>query len=69
MKVTDNGCGFDAAAPTEPSLVDGELIPRRNGLTNMRQRLEEIGGRCEIQSERGRGTQVGFTLPVPILAK
>jgi signal transduction histidine kinase/ligand-binding sensor domain-containing protein len=69
LKVADNGCGFDAAAASEPALVNGELVPRRNGLINMRQRLEEIGGSCEIQSERGGGTQVVFFLPVPVLAK
>ena len=61
--------GFDAAAAKEPALANGELVPRRNGLTNMRQRLEEIGGRCEIRSERGGGTQVVFFLPMPVLAK
>src|SRR5262249_54552089 len=69
LKVADNGHGFDAAAAREPAVMNGELIPRRNGLTNMRQRLEEIGGRCEIQSEAGQGTQVVFYLPMQVLAK
>jgi signal transduction histidine kinase len=30
----------------------------------MRKRLQEIDGRCEIQSEPGHGTQVTFILPV-----
>ena len=68
LKVEDNGCGFDAAAANGPALINGERSVRRNGLANMRQRLEEIGGRCEIRSERGRGTQVSFFLPVPIPA-
>jgi signal transduction histidine kinase len=35
----------------------------------MRQRLQEIGGRCEIQSQRGQGTRVTFFLPVKEAAK
>ena len=27
---------------------------------NMRRRLEEIGGRCELQTEPGRGTRLSF---------
>jgi signal transduction histidine kinase len=35
----------------------------------MRQRLREIGGRCEIHSEPGRGTQIVFSLPLTAAAK
>jgi signal transduction histidine kinase/ligand-binding sensor domain-containing protein len=69
MKVSDNGRGFDAAAPNDASLINGQLRPRRNGLANMRQRLREIGGRCEIHSEPGRGTQIIFSLPLTAAAK
>jgi signal transduction histidine kinase len=69
MKVSDNGRGFDAAAPKNASLINGQLPPRRNGLANMRQRLREIGGRCEIHSEPGRGTQIVFSLPLTAVAK
>lgn len=50
--IQDNGRGFD-------------LLQRRrgNGLSIMRQRLEEIGGRCEIESTPGAGTSVRFTIP------
>jgi signal transduction histidine kinase/ligand-binding sensor domain-containing protein len=58
VNIKDNGCGFDPAAK------DGQSRPRRNGLMNMRQRLQEIGGRCEIQTGRGHGTQVTFILPM-----
>lgn len=57
VKITDNGRGFDLAA------TEAAARPRRNGLVNMRKRLEEIGGRCEIQTAAGRGTQVTFILP------
>jgi signal transduction histidine kinase len=35
----------------------------------MRQRLREIGGSCEIQSQPGQGTQVTFLLPMKVAAK
>jgi signal transduction histidine kinase len=63
VNIADNGRGFDPTVLTEPALPGGQPRPRLNGLVNMRKRLQEIGGRCEIQSERGRGTQVTFVLP------
>jgi signal transduction histidine kinase len=36
----------------------------RNGLANMRHRLQHIGGQCEIQSALGKGTRVQFLMPV-----
>jgi len=69
LNVADNGRGFDAAAPDAPARGDVQLGPRRNGLANMRQRLQEIGGRCEIQSERGHGTRITFFLPVNVATK
>jgi signal transduction histidine kinase/sugar lactone lactonase YvrE len=51
----DNGKGFDPdAAP--------ERVGRGNGLKNMRQRLEKIGGRCEIHSAPGKGVEIEFTV-------
>lgn len=57
VKIHDNGRGFD------PTVKDGRLHSRRNGLVNMRQRLQEIGGRCEIESQPGQGTKVSFYFP------
>jgi len=34
-----------------------------NGLKNMVQRLEAIGGRCDIRSQPGQGTKVLFVVP------
>ena len=57
LVVRDNGNGFDpAAVPPRPG--------RGNGLKNIRQRLEKLGGRCEIHSAPGAGTEVKFLLPV-----
>ncbi|HUC84110.1 MAG TPA: two-component regulator propeller domain-containing protein [Candidatus Acidoferrales bacterium] len=53
LAVRDNGKGFDpAAVPGRPG--------RGNGLKNMRQRLEKLGGRCEIRSAPGSGSEVSF---------
>jgi signal transduction histidine kinase len=58
LTLRDNGNGFDPAA----------LLPRPgrgNGLKNMRQRLEKIGGNCEIHSAPGTGTEIKFLVTVP----
>jgi len=53
--VEDNGCGFDSA----------QITGERNGLTNMTQRMAEIGGTCELFSQPGGGCRVMFTVPLP----
>ena len=59
----DNGCGFVAGEwMKKPSTETGRTL--RNGLINMRQRLEKIGGRCEIQSASGSGTEIKFVVEV-----
>jgi signal transduction histidine kinase len=50
MSVTDDGVGFDPAAP--------ELRSRRLGLTSMEERAEAIGGALSIESTPGAGTTV-----------
>jgi signal transduction histidine kinase/ligand-binding sensor domain-containing protein len=57
MVVEDNGKGFD---PTTGAASGTGRFSHRNGLANMRQRLSEIGGRCEITSTPGKGTRVEF---------
>lgn len=51
--VEDNGHGFDLA----------HADPDRNGLTNMSQRMAEIGGTCRFSSRSGGGCSVEFTIP------
>jgi len=53
--IEDNGCGFERAP--EDALADG--------LRNMRQRMEELGGECRIQSRAGAGTEIIVELPWP----
>ena len=62
LAVRDNGKGFDpATVSTRPG--------RGNGLKNMRQRLGKIGGRFEIQSAPGAGTEIKFLVSVPAAAR
>jgi signal transduction histidine kinase len=57
LTARDNGCGFDpATVPIRPG--------RGNGLKNMVQRLEKAGGRCELRSTPGAGTEIQFYIPV-----
>ena len=57
MRVLDDGCGFD---PHQASLVAGEHF----GLVGMRERTERLGGRFEIRSAPGRGTELLVEVPV-----
>jgi ligand-binding sensor domain-containing protein/signal transduction histidine kinase len=54
IEVTDNGGGM--ADHAHPHGADG--------LNNMRARLEQLGGRCEISAPMGGGTRVAFIVPV-----
>lgn len=54
LSVVDNGCGFDLTPTT----------PGGDGLVNLRQRMKELGGGCEIKSCPGRGTTVRIHLPL-----
>jgi len=50
LEVSDDGVGFQ---PDDP-----ELRSRRLGLTSMEERADRLGGRLEIHSAPGRGTEV-----------
>jgi len=69
LAVQDNGKGFDPSHP--PSAGEARAAassPARlspgNGLSNMRKRLDEIGGQCSVESTVGQGTVVTFNLPL-----
>jgi signal transduction histidine kinase len=53
--VEDNGVGFNQ------QLADAT----RNGLSNMAQRMREVGGQCRIASSAGTGCRVEFLVPLP----
>ena len=54
ITVADNGRGFDAQAG----------CPGSDGLANMRQRMEKLGGLCHVKSHTGEGTLIEFQLPL-----
>jgi signal transduction histidine kinase len=54
LTIADNGRGWTEAGQTEGM----------DGLANMRARLEELGGRFEVNSKTGEGTTVRFDLPL-----
>jgi signal transduction histidine kinase len=53
LEVDDDGRGFDPARAAGAG----------QGLRNLRERAEALGGRAEIDSTRGQGTRVRVTLP------
>ena len=57
--IADNGRGFIATgAPATPGARVG------HGLESMKNRLITVGGRCELESEPGRGTTIRLVLPL-----
>jgi signal transduction histidine kinase len=63
--ITDNGRGFcakelfgAAAERAQTSVLAGD------GLLNMRERLQSIGGACTVESQTGNGARVTFTIPL-----
>lgn len=58
--ISDNGKGFD----------DNNLsINQGNGLRNMRERAQVLGGKMDIQSKPGVGTKIIFVIPLNIPAQ
>jgi signal transduction histidine kinase len=53
--IKDNGSGFDTSG-----------YSNGHGILNLRQRLEHLHGRCELESTPGVGTTVSLQLPLPI---
>jgi signal transduction histidine kinase len=52
--VHDNGKGFD------PRTVN----PERHGMTNMKQRMSELGGTCHVDSAPGKRCRIEFSIPL-----
>jgi two-component system NarL family sensor kinase len=57
VTIRDNGVGFDPSA-VEPRAGEG-----RFGLFSIRERMDFIGGRLEIESEPERGTRATIIAP------
>jgi signal transduction histidine kinase/streptogramin lyase len=58
--IEDNGCGFDSSSARNGDTDD----PLADGLRNMRQRMNDIGGKFEFQSSAGMGTKIHLCLPL-----
>jgi signal transduction histidine kinase len=60
IHVEDNGCGLPASAPHAPAAGGNG-----NGLTGMRHRLAQIGGRCIVVARPEGGVTVRMEFPTP----
>ncbi len=58
IRIEDNGRGFDL-----------EYALGGNGIGNLRQRMQEVGGSCRIETGRTKGTIVFLTLPLSAAGK
>jgi len=58
--ISDNGTGFDPGSTEFNSSISAAGFC--NGLDNMRRRMDELGGRCVIESRLGSGTTIQFLL-------
>ena len=58
LKVEDNGEGIDPIAAAKPMRPTSG-----SGLANMKSRMDEIGGHCNVESSPGQGTTVEFNVP------
>ena len=59
VEVDDDGAGFDSGAISSQWGKNGGF-----GLFSIRERLKPFGGRMEVASESGTGTQVTLTVPL-----
>jgi PAS domain S-box-containing protein len=63
ITVEDNGKGFEVS-----KLDDGAEKPKGFGIFSIRERLDHIGGRFEIESAKGKGTKATLIAPLNIEA-
>jgi signal transduction histidine kinase len=59
LSVRDDGQGFDVAEALRRAASGGHL-----GLLGMRERVEALGGRLEIDSAPGQGTEIRASVPL-----
>lgn len=59
VSVEDDGVGFDPVEVAATAVKKAEF-----GLFSIRERLEQLGGRVEIESKPGRGTKVTMIAPL-----
>jgi len=58
LTIADNGKG----------LANEATAQNRNGLANLHERIERLGGSLRIESKAGEGVRLNFVLPLPKLA-
>jgi signal transduction histidine kinase len=67
LTVQDDGRGFDPDLAHAHGIAarggSGPRLASGNGLSNMRLRLEEVGGACRIRSTPGAGALIQFRVP------
>ncbi len=56
VRVSDNGRGFD--------VDEARRLPDRYGLSSMIERVTQIGGQLDIESQPGRGTAINLSVPL-----
>jgi len=54
VTIRNNGKGF----------VLGSMSPFGDGLRNMKQRMEDVGGTLEVTSESSKGTEIKIAVPL-----
>jgi signal transduction histidine kinase len=64
LTVADNGRDFVVNDPAPKPPTNPDRIMHGHGLPNMKRRLAEIGGACEVHGEPGQGTTVTFRVPL-----
>jgi len=62
IRISDNGKGLTSNLINPNG--DSSATASGDGLSNMRKRLAEIGGFCEIDSAPGQGTNIKFVIPL-----
>lgn len=63
LVTADNGSGF--AQPKNGTTVSRDRLVSGYGITGIRKRLDQIGGRVEIESRPGEGVLVALFVPLP----
>ncbi|MCP4613319.1 MAG: PAS domain S-box protein [Planctomycetes bacterium] len=61
IDVEDDGKGFDSVKAISTGIEDTKF-----GLFSIRQRLEQLGGHFEIDTEEGRGSKIMMTAPLKL---
>jgi signal transduction histidine kinase/ligand-binding sensor domain-containing protein len=64
LTVADDGRGFDLNERPNGSPTKPDRVSQGDGLGNIRRRLADIHGECEIQTAMGKGTTLRITVPL-----